>query len=209
MDRINGFDKRLACFLGNKTQSETIAPPTKPTPPSEYDTFRDELGIEIFKTPVINDDTIQVLYCAAKPLSIHPELASHIRTINGKRICYYNKQNAELILNQILNKYPANADEFASYNILGNLALGNRSRDCFQINVDDGQYIKGELITTYPNMGYYIHDEWKNVEIGINYRKASTGLALVEMTDDMVPPKVTSDDVAFPIAPVLLIPKTK
>ncbi len=212
MDIINGLDKLLAFSLGNETQSEPIDPPMKPTPPSEDATFRDELGIEIFKTPFIDEITLDSIHLVAKPLSIHPEIASYIRVINGDKICYYSKQNAKIIFEDILKKYPLNAGEIVAYNNMGQFLIGNKSRDCFQILPINGgpQYIKGKLITTYPNMGYYHAGKWKDVEIGFIYRQNELdGSSFVEMTEDEDLPVISSDDVAIPIAPVLLIPRTK
>ena len=127
-------------------------------------TTTDELGVKWYNTAI--DTIVLGDWRFSKPLAINQELAEFVRVVNGEKIYYYNRENVFKILTQIASHYGV-AAEYVFDPIYFMVSLGlvqidpREYRTVWQPILDDKENLsRGDVIATYPEMGYYKDGEW-------------------------------------------------
>lgn len=182
-----------------------------PDIPEDPDTTTDELGIKWYNTTIDLDNIDMGEWRVSKPLAINQDLAEFTRVVNGEKIYYYNRENAFKILNQIASHYGV-ALEYYSDPIYFMVAVGliqidpKEYRTVWQPILINGDYFeRGDVIATYPEMGYYKDGEWVADDVVSVISEDPEGKialfivniqALVNDEDD---PTITSNNIAVPL----------
>lgn len=140
-----------------------------PDIPADSDTTTDSLGVKWYNA---NVQTPLGEFRLSQPLTIRQDLADFVRTINGERICYYSPDNAKKILKQIATYYEIESiagwvDPIYSMYALGLSSIDPENYRTVWNSIGDqiGYLNRGNVIATYPELGYYKDGEWVDDDV--------------------------------------------
>ena len=153
----------------SKCDFNTILQETgSPVIPDDHDTITDSLGIKWYKQLI---DCVIAKAKVSKPLAIDPDLADFVRIINGERVCYYSSSNAKKILNKIVTSDSTVYNSGIGDPIYIMYALGLLQIDPVDYRtvwnpIEGGDwFVRGDVIATYPELGYYMDGEWMSDDV--------------------------------------------
>ena len=128
-------------------------------------TTTDELGVKWYKKNFVIDTIGKARI--SKPLNIREDLAEFVRTVNGEKVCYYNLTNAKKILKQIATYYGIESiatwcDPIYYMIVLGLCKIDPENYRTVWDAIPGGDwFVRGDVIATYPELGYYKDGEWQ------------------------------------------------
>lgn len=177
--------------------------PVEPDNPGDSDTTIDALGIEWYTLTSSGEYAAKV----SKLLSIFPNLASFTNVIDGQTIHYYNRESILRIAAVIRNMHGVD-DIFDPIYLMFFTGLSTQEpvdlRTVWNVNVDvdgnDINIVRGDVIITYPEMGYFKDGVWQQGDTFFYFNDNKLYINEVQYVDGSLQDKLLyGDDVAIPL----------